>query len=411
MKILKNNPIIYVTRDIERALGIKPQEGYFVIANYSKFASKVAKDNENILLIKKDKILDTRELLEQKEVVEFINKKNASVVVFKNTSLIEKICNKNNWKLLNPSARLADIVEAKISQVEWLGELKKYLPEHNIKVCGDIEFGEMNERFLRSGRNDKGNEKFILQFNHSHSGEGTVLISSEKDLEKIKNKFPKREARITKYIKGISFTNNNVVTKDDILIGGINYQITGLEPFTNLEFATVGNDWGVVKDILDKEQIIEYKKIAKEVGKKLQKDGWRGAYGIDIVAEEDTKKLFLIEINARQPASTSYESQLQREIGGDIATFEAHLLALLDLSVDEDLLELKNGSQILLKNNDLNTDLNHCLIENLEKEGLKVIEYENKKKNSDLLRMQSRESIMEGHKEFSELGRKVIKTL
>ena len=29
------------------------------------------------------------------------------------------------------------------------------------------------------------------------------------------------------------FTNNNVVTRDTILVGNINYQITGLPPFTD----------------------------------------------------------------------------------------------------------------------------------------------------------------------------------
>ena len=119
---------------------------------------------------------------------------------------------------------------------------------------------------------------------------------------------------MAKYIDGPLFTNNNVVAKDTVLLGNINYQITGLLPFTENPFSTIGNDWELPRKILTKKQLARYNKIATDVGNRLRDSGWKGLFGIDVVLEQSTGKLYLLEINCRQPASTTYESQLQNYV-------------------------------------------------------------------------------------------------
>src|SRR3989339_737529 len=130
MKFSLNKPVIYVARDLERTLGLPvTTKGYYIISNYTAFANSLAKGRKNVLLIKNTELLDTRELLVHAKTINFIKKiKNPQVLVFKNTLAIEKICQENGWTLLNPSAGLASEVEEKITQVQWLGNLKKYLP-------------------------------------------------------------------------------------------------------------------------------------------------------------------------------------------------------------------------------------------------------------------------------------------
>lgn len=399
---LKQKPVIYITRDIERALGLDPDTpGYFIISNSTPFGKQIAKDRVNILLIEKDRQLDTWELLQHPQTIEFINQNGRKILVFKNTKQIERICAENAWQLLNPSAELSNRVEEKISQLNWLGDLKKYLPDYDVKQCKDIEFE---------------NEPFILQFNRSHTGSGTILIKSQEQLDELKQKFPNREARIAKYVDGPLFTNNNVATKDKILIGNISYQITGLPPFTDVQFATVGNDWGLPKKYLSEEQIQTYKKIATDVGEKLRQAGWKGAFGIDVVVEKTTGKLFLVEINARQPASTTYESTLQNRVRGtgygvrDITTFEAHLASLLDLDVNN-LIEIDEGAQVILRNTSHKPHNTRQVIEKLSQAGYNVISYDNDNPNSDLLRTQSEESIIEDHNKFNKVGNNIVRII
>ncbi|MBP9694960.1 MAG: ATP-grasp domain-containing protein, partial [Candidatus Magasanikbacteria bacterium] len=342
---LKSNPIVYVTRDIERALGLPlDTSGYFIISNSTSFAKRIANGRTNVLLIEETEVLDTREILENKLAQNFIKENSIkNILVFKNTSQIETICKKHDWKLLNPSAALANKVEEKISQIEWLGELTKYLPPHRIAICKEIKWDNL---------------PFILQFNRAHTGQGTFFIQTETDLKLIQEKFPERPVRVTDYIKGPMFTNNNVVTKEKILIGNINYQITGLTPFTDQPFSTIGNDWSLPDKLLSPDQKKQYCDIATAVGLRLMASGWKGLFGIDVVLDEDTDKLYLIEINARQPASTTYESMLQEAKNKEqwnngtmepLTTFEAHLTALLDLDFDFDLITIDTGAQIILR--------------------------------------------------------------
>ena len=411
--ILTQNPIIYITRDIERALGFTlDNPSYYIISNSNTFAKKIATDKTNILLIEAEKQLDTWELLQNKQTKDFINKistsakatadkNNPQILVFKNTKQIEKICADNNWKLLNPSAQLATTIEEKISQIKWLGDKAKFLPEHKVDICKNINFK---------------NEKFILQFNQSHTGSGTILVESQKQLTEIKNKFPMREVKVTKFIEGLLLTNNNIVTNKEIILGNISYQITGLEPFTNNKFSTIGNDWGLAHKILNDKQLVKYQEIVEAVGKKMQTENWRGLFGVDIILEKDSDNLYLIEINARQPASTTFESQLQianKKSDNEITTFEAHLLALLNKNfADKKLIEITDGAQIIFrKNKELKEKQLQTIKTNLEKENFTVIKYDNQKANSDLLRIQSKQSIMENHNKFNKTGKKIADNL
>ncbi|NCS72384.1 MAG: ATP-grasp domain-containing protein [Candidatus Magasanikbacteria bacterium] len=411
MKELLNKNIIYVTRDLERALGFDlSNPSYYIISNTSTFAKQVAKGKNNILLIPAEKQLDTWELLQNTEAKNFINKisnsakatvdkDNPQILVFKPTKQIEKICAENNWKLLNPNAELANKIEQKISGVKWLGESSKYLPDAKIDVCGNLKFA---------------GENFVLQYNQSHTGSGTILIESEKQLEEIKTKFPKRECKTTRFVEGILFTNNNIVTDKEIILGNISYQITGLEPFTQNKFATIGNDWGLANKLLTEKNLKQYKEIVEAVGKKMQKENWRGLFGVDIIWEKNSDSLYLIEINARQPANTTFESQLQmlnKKNKDEITTFEGHLLTLLGCSLsDKKLIKITDGAQIILRKSKENIDVENIKLK-LEKENFTVIKYDNEKENSDLLRIQSQHSIMKKHEKFNETGKNIVNNL
>lgn len=427
---LKTQPVVYVTRDIERALGLDINTpGYFIISNFSDFAKNLCENNPNVLLIKSEKQLDTWELLQNTEVNNFINNLRhyhesgnltpstedsrlrgndvlVNILVFKNTPQIEKICQENNWHLINPPAELSNHVEEKISQLDWLGDLKKYLPGYSVDKVKNIQFQ---------------NKKFVLQFNRSHTGSGTILIENENQLDELKNKFPERLARTADFIDGPLFTNNNIVTPNNILIGNINYQITGLKPFTDLPFSTIGNDWGFTHKYLDSNQIKKYHQMVTAIGEKLRQDGWKGLFGVDIAIDDKTGELYLVEINCRQPASTTYESQLQQGIMNkekgiknsllltsySLTTFEAHLMSLLNLDLQNyDLISITTGSQIIQRVTNEIPSLPEPIVKRML--DFRWIKYNNTKPNTDLLRIQTPYSIIKKHNELNKDGKELI---
>jgi len=241
------------------------------------------------------------------------------------------------------------------------------------------------------------------------------LVRTRDDLNALQAKFPERMARLTSYIVGPSFTVNAVVSKDRILMGNISYQITGMPPFTDNEFSTVGNDWGLARKLLSGADMRSVQDMVREIGAKLQLEGWRGLFGVDVIRDDKSKRMFLIEVNARQPASATFESHLQEEArkGGarGVTTFEAHMRALLGLPIDQDIIEIQDGAQIVQRVTKGIQGIFDDAVAPLERSGYQVIAYQNAAPNADLLRVQSAASIMEDHGSFNAKGKEITEVI
>lgn len=398
-----SHPITYITRDIERAIGTEPSDNYFIIANKTPYAEGIAAAHpDNVLLIESPTILGTRELIEHTTTKTWLASTFAPsalpfTLVFKNTARVEEAATKHSLKLINPSAALSETIENKMSQIEWLGDMgKKYLPRHSVMIAKKLTWT---------------GEPFIVQWAHGHTGGGTLLISNETELRTIQEKFPFRMTRRSAYIKGPSFTVNAVVAADKILVGNISYQITGLRPFTDNPFSTVGNDWSATHTMLTESEIEYIETMASDIGKKLNISGWRGLYGIDVIKDVEHNTIYLIEINARQPASTSFESSLQRrnrDQGADgITTFEAHLSALLGEAISKPLIPINDGAQIVQRVTKATTTVGDDKITALHAAGYQTATYPNTDLNEDLVRIQSTQGIIDARGELNERGQAI----
>ena len=119
---------------------------------------------------------------------ELIAGTKGNILVFKNNSQIETIAKENGWHLLNPTAALAEKIENKITQVEWLGNIaKEYLPETTITKASLVKWN---------------GKAIVIQWAHGHTGDGTILVDAEKKLADLQAKFPERMARVTDFVKG-----------------------------------------------------------------------------------------------------------------------------------------------------------------------------------------------------------------
>ncbi len=429
----KKTPLIYVTRDIERALGCEPAGRYFIVANRTPYSESIrGKYPDNVFLIdaKTDSgdILDTFDLLKAGEKI--IQKIGGDILVFKNTTRIEELCAEKKWNLLNPQAALAEEIENKITQVKWLGAGKtgagktnaeQYLPPHAVKKVSDIQ--------LKGEKIGGVSAPFMIQWGHGHTGEGTIFIADnktgEKTLTALREKFPKRDARVTSYINGPIFTAN-ICVKDDILVGNISSQITGMLPFTDNPWTTVGNDWSLPHGILSEEKIAQFHEIARAVGERMRESGWVGLFGIDCIYDVERDNLHLIEVNARQPASTTYESQLQEKIRAfapdhfknSMTIFEAHLATLQNQKntakkFAEGLIEINDGAQIIMRIPALKEikktgeEINE-ISASLRAKKYTVIEYANTKPGDDLIRIQSDRGILESVIKFNARGKEIL---
>ncbi|MFA6432661.1 MAG: ATP-grasp domain-containing protein [Candidatus Paceibacterota bacterium] len=397
--------VIYVTREIERALGMAPNEHYLIVTNRTAYGVKVRDQYPDFVTLIADQageLLGTGDLLKHEQTEELVAKvAKASgakpyILVFKNTARIEPLVRDHGWMLLNPSAASSEKIESKLSQIGWLAELGRYLPAHRMASMRHVPFE---------------GKPFVIQWAHGHTGTGTILIESEEALKAVQAKFPERWTRVTEYIRGPSFTVNVIITPDRVAVGNVSYQITGLPPFTDNRFTTIGNDWGVARTLLTADDKSRLDEMVREIGAKMQKDYWRGLFGIDVIKDIDRNKLYLIEINARQAASSPFESSLQEEQRSKgaqgLTVFEAHIAALLGQPVVKPIIEIKEGAQIVQR---VTKDVRSVPAEaagGLELAGYNVVAYENTKEGSDLLRVQSAKDIMAADGAFNDKGKEI----
>jgi hypothetical protein len=135
--------------------------------------------------------------------------------------------------------------------------------------------------------------------------------------------------------------------------------------------------------------------------------GWSGLFGLDFIYDQERNKILLLEINARQPASVTFESKIQermRQSDKEMTIFEAHLLALLGEKMGKKIIEINDGAQIIQRVTKTIRRYDRKKIDKLESAGYQVIEYNNTEPNSDLLRIQSKAGIMENHGKLNKRG-------
>ena len=292
---------------------------------------------------------------ETQKYIEENSAKNNYFQTFKISSRFEKLVAGKMYggEILNTSSELNKLFEEKISQYKELSGDGVQFPKTLIGLLGTLEYKKLKKEF---------GERLAIQFNRGHTGQGTVFVSNEDDLKTLQNVYPDREVRIAEFVKGIPYTINACVYMGKVYAGGLSYQITGEKELTNFEGGTVGNDFSFREGFTDGDQdgansgtYNEIYKQAKLIGEKMALKGYVGLFGIDFILDE-SGKVIIIEINARQPASIPFHTKLQLE-AKQIPLSMLHLMAFLDIRENIDpkdyslqAMQPINASQVFKRN-------------------------------------------------------------
>jgi len=352
---LETSPLFYITNDPERALGLENllDNFHIVCMDDSKFVELLIRGGNSIFSYEHENkelnqiFRNSVKLLEETSVRDFINSKTQGkkyFQTFKISSSFEAIAKSYQAEILNTSAELNMRFENKISQYNELSKAGVKFPETLVGSLKDFTYEILSKQL---------GPKFVIQFNRGHTGSGTHFIQSEAEYTALSVEFPARIARIGKFVTGIPYTLNACITKNGIFIGGLNYQITGVENIAQTKAATVGNDFSYREQInqvvLDK--IIEQTNL---IGMTMSNAGFRGLFGVDLIVSEG--EIFIIEVNARQPASIPFYTKLQIKLG-QIPLSLLHLAEFLGIENGLDSVEYSkqnlqpvNAGQIFLRN-------------------------------------------------------------
>ena len=304
-----NRPVFFLTKDIERAIGLEDTyPNYHIITSSTNHTTThILKERGYNIYITPRPAKYSFDLLlmpdVQKYITQHTNKHKPAIMFFKNSPASEFHTKQLNWQLLAPPSKVSKVFERKIQQSKIFEENNIPHPKTIIMKLADYDFKELQKEI--------GNP-FIIQFDIGHTGNSTYFIEKEDDIKQLALKRARQTIRVLKYINGKTWTINATTTKKGVFLGGLSLQITGIPECTSSPASTVGNDWTATQN-LSKEKLKEIGEVTVKIGTLMYQNGFKGFFGIDFIIEESTNNIYVIEINARQPASVSLYTHIQEE--------------------------------------------------------------------------------------------------
>lgn len=156
---------------------------------------------------------------------------------------------------------------------------------------------------------------FVVQTARSQSGAGTSLIRQESDLAGILANLADAEVWIAPYAGRLSLNINAIAMDSRVAVGYPSIQLVGLamvgvRPFSGY----CGNDYTSTAS-LPYEIVQESQNQTERLGRWLASLGYRGIFGLDFVMQQESGKLFAVDLNPRWQGSTVLETQAMLRAG------------------------------------------------------------------------------------------------
>lgn len=344
--------IFFVSPDVKRGMGLEDVlPNYHIVCSFGDPLIPILRKQgakifclEEITGSKNCEVNNTGRLLEHPLVLDYINKNSIgkpNIAYFKPSVKIDLLLLKYGWRSVGNNASLNEQFENKVT---FYKSIMQQMPEYALAtVFGKL--GEMNYEEL-SKQLDK---KMVIQFGHGWAGKTTYFINNNQDFLTVAGKFPQTLVKISKHISDCFTVLNNCCLYDHrIFVSPPAIQINNIPKLYPKPGVTCGRQWPV--KFLDQKQVAQILWISQEVGRWMDKDGFRGFFGLDFLVEKASGRIYLSENNARLTASSSFYTRLEKGLGR-IPLFVYHLASFFGktIPVDADLSDQVIGSQITIR--------------------------------------------------------------
>lgn len=192
----------------------------------------------------------------------------------------------------------------------------------------------------------------VVQTPYGDSGRTTFFVANERDWKKYADKMAGEALKVMKRINHLPGTIEGIATRHGTLAGPMQTDITGFAELTPYKGGWCGNDAFVGG--MEKERAA-VQKMVKQLGDRLYKEGYRGAFCMDFLIDTDTREVYLGELNPRVSGASPLTSLITSTYGG-VPMFLFHLLEFMEVDYEIDLekiqerwAEFDNWSQLILK--------------------------------------------------------------
>jgi biotin carboxylase len=145
------------------------------------------------------------------------------------------------------------------------------------------------------------------------------------------------DLKIMKRIDPRETAIEGVVTRHGTLVGPLMTELAGFEELTPYGGGWCGND--VFAEVLTQQHRKQAREYMQAMGERLAREGYRGYFEIDFLADVDSGEMYLGELNPRVTGASSITNVTAISYG-DMPLFLFHLLEFMDVDYEIDVDEL-----------------------------------------------------------------------
>jgi hypothetical protein len=349
-------PIVYVTPDLSRAVGLETIIPHYAVVCYERHAYLPLLRERGVKVFCLEEELDklpertAAHMLEQQAVQQFISgfagKAQPAIMLFKPSRKAEIVARQRRYRLLaNPIGLNRRFEEKTLLGAELEQAGIKPIPSKVI-VVDEVTYQDLQQQF---------GEQFVVQFSMGFAGNSTLFITNDADFDHLCREHKGRTVKVAKWIDGPSWTLNACVTRYGVVYSRIFAQIIGFREYNVFPGGTSGNDYAYDFGFGAEVEARVYECV-EQLGSYMQRIGYRGIFGLDMALDLNDEQVYVIETNARLVASIPVYTALQREYHL-VPMLALHVLEFLDESYQIEPQEINElyhetfaAAQLILRN-------------------------------------------------------------
>ena len=176
-------------------------------------------------------------------------------------------------------------------------------------------------------------DDLVVQTPYGDSGQTTFFIASRDDWDEHAAELVEEELKVMRRITCREAAIEGVITRHGTLVGPLMTELAGFPELTPYGGGWCGND---VHGSVFTER---HRQLARErtqmMGERLAREGYRGYFELDFLADVDTGEMYLGELNPRVTGASSM-TNVTAVAYGDMPLFLFHLLEFMDVEYEID---------------------------------------------------------------------------
>jgi biotin carboxylase len=272
-------------------------------------------------------------LLGHKEVIDYVGHRGdgGKVVFLMFDEETEALATELGLEVAFPPADLRHRMDSKIETTRLGNEAG--VPSVPNTMGRASSYREVRELAEKAGLG----HDLVIQTPYGDSGQTTFFIADEDDWKIDEKKIVGHDLKVMKRIDPRECAIEGVITRHGTLVGPLMAELTGFPELTPYDGGWCGND--VFPDVLTERQRGLARERTFAMGERLRKEGYRGYFELDFLADANSGEMYLGELNPRVTGASSI-TNVTAVAYGDMPLFLFHLLEFMDVDYEIDVDEL-----------------------------------------------------------------------